>query len=163
RMPGMTGYDVCKQLKADERLRDIPVIFISALNDIEDKLKAFHNGGVDYITKPFYIEEVIARVESHLTLLQQRREIQKLRDQDRQNYEELSKIKDQFVTIASHDLKSPLSLVRGYAELLGDFEFVQNDPDAKLYVEWIQRGILNMQRLITDLLDLARIETGHGL
>ena len=163
RMPGMNGYEVCNQLKSDERLRDIPVIFISALNDIEDKLKAFQAGGVDYINKPFYIEEVIARVQNHITLHQQRQEIQRLRDQDREYYEELSKMKDQFVTIASHDLKSPLSLVRGYAELLNDLESVHNDADAQLYIQWIQRGIVTMQRLITDLLDLARIETGQSL
>lgn len=163
RMKDMNGYQVCEALKADERLRDIPVIFISALNDIEDKLKAFQVGGVDYINKPFYIEEVIARVQTHLILLNQRREIARLREQDRQYYEELGKMKDQFVTVASHDLKSPLALVRGYTELLGDFDFVRNDPEAKSYVEWILRGIVNMQRLITNLLDLARIETGHDL
>ncbi len=67
-MPGMDGYEVCKELKADERTKDIPVIFISALSDVLDKVKAFSVGGVDYITKPFQMEEVVARVETHLTL-----------------------------------------------------------------------------------------------
>ncbi|MDM8526859.1 PAS domain S-box protein [Anaerolineales bacterium HSG24] len=67
-MPGMDGYQVCKELKADERTHDIPIIFISALHATLDKVKAFSVGGVDYITKPFHIEEVIVRVEAHLSL-----------------------------------------------------------------------------------------------
>ncbi len=70
-MPGMNGYDVCTQLKADEQTRDVPVIFISALDDVLDKVKAFAVGGVDYITKPFQTQEVIARIENQLTLLRQ--------------------------------------------------------------------------------------------
>lgn len=68
-MPGMNGYEVCGHLKADERLADIPVIFISALSDTSDKVKAFRWGAVDYITKPFHFEEVHARVETHLQML----------------------------------------------------------------------------------------------
>jgi len=68
KMPDMSGYEVCKQLKADERTRDIPVIFLSALNEVFDKVKAFSLGGVDYVTKPFVVEEVLARVQTHLTL-----------------------------------------------------------------------------------------------
>jgi CheY-like chemotaxis protein len=67
-MPEMNGYEVCERLKASERLADIPVIFISALNAIEDKVRGFRAGGVDYISKPFQFEEVQARVETHLKL-----------------------------------------------------------------------------------------------
>ena len=68
RMPGMDGYEVCRRLKADKKTREIPVIFISALGESMDKVSAFNAGGVDYITKPFQIEEVLARVETHLSL-----------------------------------------------------------------------------------------------
>jgi sigma-B regulation protein RsbU (phosphoserine phosphatase) len=68
RMPGISGYQVCEQLKADTSTKDVPIIFISALDAIQDILKAFEVGGVDYITKPFQIEEVLARVETHLSL-----------------------------------------------------------------------------------------------
>ena len=67
-MPNMDGYEVCRKLKADEQTRHIPIIFISALNALEDKVKAFSEGGVDYITKPFQIEEVLARVNTHINL-----------------------------------------------------------------------------------------------
>jgi len=67
-MPGMNGYEVCARLKIGEATRDIPVIFISALNEIEDKMRAFSEGGADYISKPFQSQEVLARVKTHLTL-----------------------------------------------------------------------------------------------
>jgi PAS domain S-box-containing protein len=73
-MPDIDGYEVCRTLKAQEQLRDIPIIFLSALGELEDKMKGFEVGGVDYITKPFYEKEVILRVETHLKIhsLQQR-------------------------------------------------------------------------------------------
>ena len=67
-MPDMDGYEVCRQLKSDKETASIPVIFISALYETIDKVKAFDQGGVDYITKPFKTEEVMARVKTHLTL-----------------------------------------------------------------------------------------------
>lgn len=76
-MPEMDGYQVCTAIKADEDLQDIPVIFISALGDTFDKVKAFECGGVDYVTKPFQIEEVVARVESQLTIQRQKISLQK--------------------------------------------------------------------------------------
>jgi sigma-B regulation protein RsbU (phosphoserine phosphatase) len=68
KMPEMDGYAVCEQMKAEEKMRDIPIIFISALDATQDKVKAFQAGGLDYITKPFQVEEVLARVETHITL-----------------------------------------------------------------------------------------------
>jgi len=86
-MPNMDGYEVCEQLKADPRTRDIPVIFISALDQTEDKVKALTSGGVDYITKPFQVREVIARVKTHLALysLQQQLSAANLKLQESNN------------------------------------------------------------------------------
>lgn len=75
-MPEMDGYEVCQRLRLDERTRRIPIIFISALDSTEDKLKAFQMGGVDYITKPFQIEEVLARVQTHLALHSMRQQLE---------------------------------------------------------------------------------------
>ena len=87
RMPEMDGYQVCERLKADPQARDIPIIFISALDATQDKVRAFHAGGVDYITKPFQAAEVLARVETHLAL----RELQKqLLDANERMAQELS-------------------------------------------------------------------------
>ncbi len=75
-MPGMDGFEVCRQLKEDEQTAGIPVIFVSAIHVTIDKVKAFSLGGVDYITKPFKTEEVLARLNTHLSLrsLQQQME-----------------------------------------------------------------------------------------
>lgn len=75
-MPGMDGYEVCRQFKAQDATRDIPIIFLSALNDPFDKVKAFELGGVDYITKPFQAEEVLARVHTHLTIRKLQQELE---------------------------------------------------------------------------------------
>jgi sigma-B regulation protein RsbU (phosphoserine phosphatase) len=76
RMPEMNGYEVCEHLKADAQTRDIPIIFISALDATQDKVKAFTAGGVDYVTKPFQFEEVLARVETHLALRKLQKQLQ---------------------------------------------------------------------------------------
>jgi putative two-component system response regulator len=67
-MPEMTGFEVCDRLKSHEQLSEIPVIFLSALNALEDRLRGFRSGGVDYVSKPFQLEEVHARVEAHVKL-----------------------------------------------------------------------------------------------
>jgi diguanylate cyclase (GGDEF)-like protein len=77
-MPNLDGYEVCQRLKANEQTRDIPVIFLSALDEVIDKVKAFSVGGVDYITKPFQLDEVLARIQTHLSLRAAQQEIRQL-------------------------------------------------------------------------------------
>jgi len=91
KMPDMDGYEVCLQLKADSRTAEIPVIFMSALDELPDKVKAFTMGGVDYITKPFQLEEVLVRVKTQITL---RRQQQQLQIQNRQLQEEIQRRKE---------------------------------------------------------------------
>lgn len=76
KMPGMDGFEVCKRLKADSQLKKIPIIFISGLSETDDKVKAFHAGGVDYITKPFQEEEVLMRVQTHIELQRMRMDLE---------------------------------------------------------------------------------------
>ena len=78
RMPEMDGFEVCRRLKQDERTRDIPIIFISALQDVQDKIRGFEAGGVDYITKPIQEEEVLTRVRSHLELRNMQLNLEKM-------------------------------------------------------------------------------------
>jgi diguanylate cyclase (GGDEF)-like protein len=88
-MPQLDGFEVCKLLKADRETRDIPVIFISALTETEDKLKGFRAGGVDYVTKPFQKEEVLARVKTHLELKRSQEELKSAYHKLQKAYEEL--------------------------------------------------------------------------
>ena len=80
KLPDMDGYEVCRQLKADDRTVDIPIIFLSALNETYDKVQGLSAGGVDYICKPFQIEELLARVESHLTIRRLKKKLQEQSD-----------------------------------------------------------------------------------
>ena len=89
-MPEITGYELCKQLKKTEKTKDIPVIFISALDDVFDKVLGFDVGGVDYITKPFRVQEVIARVQNQLAFRQQEKILQA---QQKQLQQEISSLK----------------------------------------------------------------------
>ncbi|HAJ62999.1 MAG TPA: adenylate/guanylate cyclase with GAF sensor(s), partial [Cyanobacteria bacterium UBA8543] len=93
-MPELDGYTVCQKLKADPKTREIPVIFLSALSEGLDKAKAFQVGGADYITKPFQVEEVLARVKNQLTVRslqkQLRQKNQELADQNVQLHQEIA-------------------------------------------------------------------------
>ncbi len=95
RMPSMDGYEVCSRLKANERTRDIPIIFISALDDMVDKMKAFSSGGVDFITKPFQAEEVLARVRTHLALRNLQKSLQEKNTQLEQEITERKRIEEE--------------------------------------------------------------------
>jgi PleD family two-component response regulator len=108
-MPGMDGYEVCRQLKGDPQTSDIPVVFISALDDVLDKVEAFQVGGVDYITKPFQIEEVLARVENQLVLHRQREAISGL-----------SARNEQLIALATQDLRPRLDQIVQWAAALHD-------------------------------------------
>ncbi len=98
-MPEMNGYEVCQNLKANHRTREIPVIFISALGDVLDKIKAFAVGGVDYITKPFQLEEVLARIENHLTIRQLQQQLQAQNQQLQQEIHERTKAEEKFTKV----------------------------------------------------------------
>jgi DNA-binding response OmpR family regulator/DNA-binding CsgD family transcriptional regulator len=76
-LPGLSGFETCRRIKADPRWRELPVLFVTALNDVAEKVRGFEAGGVDYLTKPFHPQEVLARVTAHLQLVDYRRELER--------------------------------------------------------------------------------------
>ncbi len=134
KMPGMDGYQVCKLLKADPKMQNIPIIFISALDEVQDKVKAFTVGGVDYVTKPFHFEEVLARVETHLTLAYLQKQLQAYNEklehlvqvkvteleQERAITVQLDKMAalGQMATGVAHELNQPLAAMSFEADYL---------------------------------------------
>jgi serine/threonine protein kinase/AmiR/NasT family two-component response regulator len=96
-MPDINGYEVCKQLKLDRSLCDVPVIFISALDEAVDKVKAFECGGADYVTKPFQIEEVLARVENQLKISRLQKEMEKKNDELTRKNEALLRSQEELI------------------------------------------------------------------
>jgi signal transduction histidine kinase len=155
-MPGPDGYEVCTRLKAHPRLRDIPVIFLSALSESWDKVRAFQVGGVDYVTKPFQAEEVEARVQTHLELSRQRRELRASFERLR----ELEHLRDSLTQMIVHDLRSPLTVIGMTLELLG--QFVPGDePGVADLLTGARRGTQEMAGMIAQLLDISRMEAGQ--
>ncbi len=152
-MPGMSGYEVCAQLKADPRTRDIPIIFISALDQIEDKVAAFTLGGVDYVTKPFQVEEVLARVETHLALYTlQRRLVAANAELEASNADLRA-----FAHTVAHDLKAPLGLILGYSELLA-LDFAQMPPEEIAQcLHYVAKTSYKMRDIINALLLFASV------
>lgn len=163
-MPKMDGYEVCKRLKEDAATCDIPVIFISALTDVDDIVKGFDVGGADYITKPFKFKEVLVRVASQLTLVRQRQELEAKREQDRKHFEKLDRMKNEFLQMATHDLRNPLNVILGYLRVLEQLE-VADDDRARLDEtrSSIRTSVEKMRTLVADILELAQIETGLKL
>ncbi len=159
-MPGMNGYEVCAALKDDPQTRDVPVIFISALDQTEDKIKAFTLGGVDYITKPFQIEEVLARVKTHLTLYALQRQLTAANHELRVTNAELEASNadlNAFARTVAHDLKNPLSTVIGFSSLL-ESRFARMDPEN--VAENLHRITVTgykMRDIIDELLLFARV------
>jgi two-component system, sensor histidine kinase and response regulator len=162
-LPEMDGYQVCEQLKADERTQDIPIIFISALTDTFNKIKGFNVGGADYITKPFHSEEVLARAESQLTIYHHHQHIKQLHNDDVRYYEQLTQLKDEFTHAATHDLKSPLAVIMGYIHLMAAHPDILKNPELEMYTQEIIRASDRMMALVDDLLEVSRLETRSPL
>jgi len=144
-MPDMDGFEVCRRLKADDKVCDIPVLFISALNEVFDKVTAFSVGGVDYITKPFQVEEVLARVRAHLRL-------HKLQWRLEEQNQEL----EAFAHTVAHDLKSPLQTMLGYLDVLRE-DAVEGREISHEMLDTAVSGVSEMNNIIDELLLLASV------
>ena len=107
-MPDMDGFEVCRRLRATEWSKDVPVIFLTALTATADKLRAFDAGGVDYVTKPFQFEEVLARVRTHVAL----RRAQTALADSYKGLRALEQLRDDLVHMIVHDMRSPLTALR---------------------------------------------------
>lgn len=123
-MPNMDGYEVCRRLKADAATRDIPVIFVSALSDDEDESKGFESGAVDYVTKPFRMPTIKARIKTHLELRRHQSALERLvkerTDELLHAYERLKileQTKSDLLTSVSHELRTPLTSLLGFAQM----------------------------------------------
>jgi two-component system, sensor histidine kinase and response regulator len=169
-MPEMNGYEVCERLKATSELSDIPVIFLSALNETQDKVCGFRCGAVDYISKPFQFEEVHARVETHLQL----HSLQRALKLDNQRLEEavaartlelteanqrltiLDRSKSDFLSLISHEFRTPLNGLLGVGELILE-EMLPTEEHRELQ-KMYERSRQRILSMLDDALLLTQID-----
>ncbi|WP_422858851.1 hybrid sensor histidine kinase/response regulator [Flagellimonas sp. S174] len=119
-MPRIEGFELCEKIKEFREYRNIPIIFLTGKVNVKDKVKGFEVGGVDYVTKPFNEQELIARIRTHIELMRARKKI----EEQAQNLQQSNELKDRMFSIIGHDLRSPLSA-------------------AKLKMDFIMRGIID--------------------
>jgi two-component system sensor histidine kinase/response regulator len=169
-MPEMSGYEVCERLKSTDEASDIPVIFLSALNETEDKVKAFRSGAMDYISKPFQFEEVYARVETHLKL----HDLQRALKHQNEQLEEavaartveladanerltiLDRSKNDFLNLISHEFRTPLNGLLGIGDLiLAQMPSTVENNELQECFEHSRRRILS---ILDDALLLTQID-----
>ncbi|OQY60459.1 MAG: hypothetical protein B6245_01410 [Desulfobacteraceae bacterium 4572_88] len=166
-MPDMDGFEVCRQLKAQEETKNIPIIFISALTDMSNKIKGFQTGGVDYITKPFRKEEVFARVTTHLELNRSYEKLREMNDKLRLEIRERRRI-EASLRKANKEITDGMR----YAEmiqrsLLPDDDEIRNRLPDSFFI-WMPKSIVGGDIIFADTvgkkLILAVIDcAGHGV
>lgn len=168
-MPGIDGYEVCKKIKSNPETRDIPVIFITALSELADKVKGFQYGAVDYITKPFHLAEVNSRISSHLGIVMYRKELEKANELLEQKVkerthelelakekaEEANRVKSHFLSLFSHEMRTPLAGIMGFSEALIDG--VEGNEKQE-YIRYLYDSAQRLKGTIESILTLKNLE-----
>lgn len=155
-MPGTDGYTFCKTMKADEALKEIPVVFLTAKTETADLVEGFRVGGVDYITKPFHKEELLARVQNHIDLADAKKQIKKQAEQILR----INKTKDRLYSVIAHDIKSPFANI---SMLLSSIAEGYLQPGTEEYDEILQSlnaSTKETYALLENLLRWTRAQTG---
>jgi signal transduction histidine kinase len=184
-LPEITGFEICEQLQTNSRTQGIPIIFMTALTETEEKVKGFSLGAVDYITKPFHKEELLARIQNHLhlktlitSLEQQNQELKELieRNEDLENRvaertaelkaalekeKELNQLKSQFVSLVSHEFRTPLAIISSSSGILQHFSDRLSEEKKQKHLQTIQTTINDMTQLLEDVLMINRAEINN--
>jgi two-component system, sensor histidine kinase and response regulator len=174
-MPGLSGFEVCRRIQRNEKLRDIPVIFLTAKNDVEDVVEGFEAGAVDYVTKPFNTKEVFVRISTHLQLKKAKEmlilknqemkalnatlsESKAIIEDDARRLEKLNIEKNKFFSIISHDLRGPLSGLIGLSEIMLTQADTISKGELKEYAGLLFDSSNQVFNLLENLLEWSRMQ-----
>ncbi len=166
-MPGMDGFETCRKLKEDTVFENTPIIFVTGKAETEDVVDAFKSGGADYITKPFRDEEVLARVGTHLKLIQTIKTNECLvTDLKRavlnlESAQQESLAKSQFLGRMSHELHTPLNAIIGFSELLSMRERDPLNEEQSESVDEIKKAGKHLLNLVDQVLEINKIDSGE--
>lgn len=127
-MPGIDGFETCRRLKENDRTKDIPVIFISALNETVDKVKGLLTGAVDFITKPFQNEEVLARVSTHINLRKVQAQVLAA-ELEIKSRDAMDEAKNDFLSLINDEIRRPLNVITGFSDMLKETELSDYQED----------------------------------
>ena len=165
KMPGMDGYEVCRRLKQEDATRDIPILFVTILSDIEDETKGLEMGAVDYIVKPISPAIVQARVRNHMRLKMHQDHLEELvRERTRElvdaraRAEQANQLKNEFIVNISHEIRSPMNSILGMTDLVLETGLT---PKQRECLKVVADSATQLLGLLTDLLDFSKIETGR--
>lgn len=167
RMPNMDGYEVCRRFKGDPALKGVPVIFLSALSETHDVLRAFEAGAADYVSKPLREAEVLARVRTHLALRRYSQHLEELVDQRTADLQTahrrlhvLDQAKTHWINMLAHELRTPLTGVFCVTSTL--FKMVPPDHDISDLQGDYEWSCGRIRKIIDDALTLATIDVDNG-
>ena len=166
-MPGMDGFETCRKLNEDTVFENTPIIFVTGKAETEDVVDAFKSGGADYITKPFRDEEVLARVGTHLKLIQTIKTNECLvTDLKRavlnlESAQQESLAKSQFLGRMSHELHTPLNAIIGFSELLSMRERDPLNEEQSESVDEIKKAGKHLLNLVDQVLEINKIDSGE--
>lgn len=163
-MPGMDGFEVAEAISGYSKAKETAIIFLSAATaNINVITRSYSSGGLDYISKPVDLNILLLKVKTFYRIYEQNRELNKMQKALREEIEfrkEAERKKDEFISIASHELKTPMTSIKGYIQLLerslnkNDIELTRNR------VQKVQKQVEKLNLLIADLLDISKIESG---
>lgn len=173
-MEGLDGFETCELLQKDRETMDIPVIFMTALSGISDKVKGFKSGAVDYITKPFQAEEVLARVKTHITISKLQKKLERYNEQleykvkertleleiAKDKAEAASKVKSEFLAQISHEIRTPLNGILGSLSFLEDKYLENSDLETKQDILTVRNSSMRLLRTIDLLINVSQLQAG---
>jgi signal transduction histidine kinase len=156
-MPGMDGYEVCRELKSDPATEKIPIIFLTSKGDVQDETHGLALGAVDYITKPFSLPIVQARLATHLALAERTAELAVALE----HAEEADRLKSAFLATMSHELRTPLNSIIGFTGIMLMGLVGPLAPEQEKQLIMVQDSARHLLELINDVLDISKIEAGQ--